>query len=74
MEKEFFLLRRNKTEKEKKGYIRGRKIYFFKGKEKQGRTMRQIFGEGKYIFLAKENNTLKEKDENIWRGKIYYFA
>ena len=49
-----FLLRRNKTEVEKEKYIWRREIYFFRGVEKLERKIRNIFGDGKYVFFVDE--------------------
>ena len=56
LEKEFFfLLRRNKTEMKKEDYILRWKIYSFRGEVNRERKMRNIFGDGEYVFCGGED-------------------
>ena len=47
---ESFLLRRNKTE-----IIFDEGKYFFRGEQNRERKMRNIFGDGKYVFCRGED-------------------
>ena len=58
------MLGRNKAEIEKKDYIWRRKIYFFRGEQNRERKMRNLFGDGNYVF-AGEILTVEEKEEII---------
>ena len=66
IEKEFLLLKRNKTEKE--DYI-WRRIFFSEENKKKNE---EHIWRRKICFLQGRRLIVKEKDENIWRRKMCF--
>ena len=66
------MLRKNITEMEKEEYVWRRKTYFFRGEQNRERKMRNVFGDGKYVFLQGRRLTVGEKEVYLEKENMLF--